>query len=145
MPANGNAGWIDEAIATWRDNGYPTPDQFEDRDPVNLAGFSAYRRTTPNEAYTDGAWLISELDRRFQSRGGMIPLLRKFYDRYRRLEYTTPLFQQFLEEEVNQSLKGLFTRFVFGKGRAEGHYPKHTAMVSKHPRAFTLEEEKRLR
>ena len=23
MPANGNAGWIDEAIARWRDRGYP--------------------------------------------------------------------------------------------------------------------------
>jgi hypothetical protein len=44
MPANGSAGWIDEAIARWRDLGYPRANVIAPRPLVHLAGFSPYRQ-----------------------------------------------------------------------------------------------------
>ena len=43
MPANGNAGWIDEGTARWRDNGYPTAKGFTTRTPVNLSSYSPFK------------------------------------------------------------------------------------------------------
>jgi hypothetical protein len=36
MPANGNTGWIDEAVASWRDDGYPRASRAPNRSAVNL-------------------------------------------------------------------------------------------------------------
>ena len=45
MPANGNAGWIDEGTARWRDRGYPTAKGFSVRQPVNLSNYSLSKDT----------------------------------------------------------------------------------------------------
>ena len=45
MPADGNAGWIDEAIATWGDSGY-LPSEKEPKNGVNMGARSPYARTT---------------------------------------------------------------------------------------------------
>jgi len=121
MPANGNAGWIDEAIARWRDRGYPRASAAPPRPPVNLAGFSPYRRHTPSESYAMGSLLLSELDLLF-SPGGLRPVLaRLFGERQRRL-ITTPLFQAFLEQQTGASLGPVFNRYVYGKLEGgEGH------------------------
>jgi hypothetical protein len=52
MPADANAGWVDEAVAAWRDRGYPRAAAWPPpvRPAVNLAGFSPYHRHTPPEA-----------------------------------------------------------------------------------------------
>jgi hypothetical protein len=114
MPANGNAGWIDEAIASWRDNGYPrvTPDPT--RSPVNLAGFSPYRRETPEEAYTAGALLVSELDG-LVGGAGLRPVLGRLFLERRHQLITTPFFQTFLEEQTGKALGAMFGRFVYGR------------------------------
>ena len=48
MPGNGNSGWIDEAIASWRDAGYRSLEPNPRRAPVNLAAFPPYRRHSPS-------------------------------------------------------------------------------------------------
>ena len=77
MPANGSAGWIDEGIAKWRDNQYPTRQPDPEREPTQLSGFSPYQRHTPRNAYDDGSLLFSELDHLFgQGAGkGLRPVL----------------------------------------------------------------------
>src|SRR5690606_12751374 len=54
VPANGNSGWIDEAIASWRDKGYqrlPKPGF----SGSNLGAHSPYKRNTDDRAYALGA------------------------------------------------------------------------------------------
>jgi hypothetical protein len=121
MPANGNAGWIDEAIARWRDRGYPTASAMPQRPPVNLAGFSPYRRHTPGQSYEMGSLLLSELDRLFQP-GGLRPMLARLFQERQRTLITTAFFQSFLEQQSGVSLAAIFGRYVFGKDDDhEGH------------------------
>ncbi|MES1242900.1 MAG: hypothetical protein ABUT39_14895 [Acidobacteriota bacterium] len=127
MPANGNAGWIDEAIARWRDRGCPRASALPQRPPVNLAGFSPYRRHTPIESYAMGSLLLSELDRLFAPDGLRPILARLFQERQRRL-ITTPWFQSFLEQHTGASLGPVFNRYVYGQD--EGGAPAHAAAVA---------------
>ena len=120
MPANGNAGWIDEAIARWRDLGYPRASAIAARPPVQLAGFSPYRRHTPRESYAMGSQLLSELDRLFAP-GGLRPILAALFQQRRRQLITTQLFQDFLEQQTGSSLTAIFDRYVYGKDEGEGH------------------------
>lgn len=148
MPANGNAGWIDEALASWRDNGYPRAASAPARPPVNLAGFSPYRRHTPRASYAMGSLLLSELDLFFGA-GGLRPLLRRLFDQRRRQVITTPFFQTFLEEQTGASLDAVFNRYVYGKPE-DGEEPPHEAatlleeaaeaLPPPPPRAFTPEQ-----
>ena len=152
MPANGNAGWIDEAIATWRGQGYPTASGLTTRPPVNLAGFSPYRRHTPMESYYYGALLLSELDRLF-SPGGLRPHLKRLFAERKRRSITTPYFQSFLEHHTGVSLGAIFDRYVYGKDEGGGPHPDEAdlsraapfdaagiATPAPPPRAFTAGE-----
>lgn len=120
MPANGNAGWIDEAIASW---GYQRLFPAACHPPVTMAGiepyppgFSPYRRSTPTPApYDEGVVLLGELDYLFASAGGLRPLLRKLYLNHRYRVITTPIFQSFLERETGRDLSTYFARYVYGK------------------------------
>lgn len=128
MPANGNAGWIDEAIARWRDRGYPRASALPQRPPVNLAGFSPYRRHTPLESYAMGSLLLSELDRLF-SPNGLRPILARLFRERQRQLITTPCFQSFLEEQIGTPLGPIFNRYVYGKQEGgDGH--SHKAAVA---------------
>lgn len=153
MPANGNAGWIDEAIARWRDRGYPRATAAPARPPVNLAGFSPYRRHTPIDSYAMGSRLLSELDLLFGPEG-LRPLLALLYEERRRQVITTPFFQSFLERQTGATLGPIFNRYVYGKAD-DGETHPHAAAVpsegaaevvaaeaplSPPPRAFTPEQ-----
>jgi len=114
MPANGNAGWIDEAIARWRDLGYPRANAIALRPPVNLGGFSPYRRHTPGDSYASGSRLLSELDQLF-SPDGLRPLLAVLFREKQRQVITTEYFRMFLEQQTGISLVSTFDRYVYGK------------------------------
>lgn len=144
MPANGNAGWIDEAIASWRDDEYPvalasaTP-----RPPVNLGGFSPYRRTTPYEAYDEGATLMSEFDLVFK---GLKPVLKKLFAAHKYQVITTPYLGRFLTQVTGTNLTQTFDKYVYGKTEEEGPnlivapiIPR-TAPKIHHPRKYTRAE-----
>jgi hypothetical protein len=149
MPANGNAGWIDEALAKWRDNGYPRATAEPSRPPVNLAGFSPYRRHTPFNSYALGSQFLSELDLLFAPGGGLRPLLARLFLARKRQLITTPFFQSFLEEQSGATLGPLFNRYVYGIAE-DGEAPQHDmaiaaealaeALAPPPPRAFTPEE-----
>jgi hypothetical protein len=150
MPADGNAGWIDEAVASWRDNGYPRANSAPDRAPVNLGGFSPYRRHTTYEAYGLGAKLISELDYMFRASGGMKPLLRRIFTERQRTTITVPTFQTFLEGATDRPLAGIFDRYVYGKSVVDQQTvvaPERAslALPVTHPRPYTREEVVRFR
>jgi hypothetical protein len=127
MPADGNSGWIDEAIASWRDNGYytsPTPGV-----PANLAGRSIYARNTNNQAYAHGRAFLAHLDYLMQDKGGLKPFLRGYFQTYKKTLITTDHFINNLEFFSGLELKQLFLDNVYTatpeKGTVETENPKH--------------------
>lgn len=149
MPADGNAGWIDEAVASWRDNNYPTASSAPAGNPVNLGGFSIYKRETTQKAYGAGATLISQFDFLFRNIGGMKKILSKMYDEFAGTTITVDKFKDFLTRESSTDLSSIFKRYVYGQKLLE-EFPNvviedySVEMPSRHPRPFTLEERRRL-
>jgi hypothetical protein len=115
MPASGNDGWIDEAIASWMDNGYPRAERFDPSGiSTPLAGGSPYRRDTERAAYKDGAQVMAELDRAFADQGGLRPLLGEFYRKYVNRTVTTHMLQEFLSRRTKIPLDAFFRNRVYG-------------------------------
>ena len=162
MPGNGNAGWVDEGIARWRDFRYPTRQPDPDREPTQLAGFSPYQRHTPGNAYQDGSMLFSELDHIFAQGGGtgLRPVLSALYKQKKLQQITTEFLKSFLENQSGQDLGQMFDRFVYGReqpqlltfeARAERRSAADSTMRAYEtsappmPRGFTREELNALR
>jgi hypothetical protein len=150
MPAQGNAGWIDEAVASWRDNGYPRASSGPSGSATNLGGFPAYRRHTPREAYTRGARLLSQLDFQFKDNGGLRGLLRQLFAEKKRIPITVDFFQTFLQNSTGQNLAAVFQKYVYGQVVVNGvpmvvaeRFP--TLAGTGHPLPFTPAERARFR
>jgi hypothetical protein len=149
MPSGGNSGWIDESIASWRDDGYPRRAPTL-RNPVNLGGFSAYKRNTSMDSYTLGARFIGELDSMFATFGGMRAILKDFFAEYKLTTINVEDFKAFLELKTSQDLNSVFNRYVFGKSVAVigdldfSHVNQVSVLEDKttnsHPRPYTADE-----
>lgn len=118
MPAEGRSGWIDEAFASWRDNGYFQASSLLGRAPTVLAAFSPFRKSTPPNCYKDGRQMIAELDLLLAESGGMKKMMRLFYQRYRYRVVTTEEFAQFLKLKTEASVDLFFNRYIFGETAA---------------------------
>ena len=127
MPSSGNSGWIDEAIASWRDRGYY-------RSPVvgvpaNLAGRSVYARNTNNQAYAHGSAFLAHLDYLMQDKGGLKAFLRGYFQTYQKTLITTDHFINNLEFFSGLELSQLFQDNVFTptpeKGLVNDEHPFH--------------------
>ena len=140
MPANGNAGWIDEAIARWRDNEYPRADSEPDRPPVNLAGFSPYRRRTTRQAYFYGSLLLSEIDYLLRDQDGLLPVLKSLFVHSRREVIDTPFFQAFLEQQTGLDLAQIFARYVYGHSGEDSVIAAHDELMSERQPVFAPTE-----
>lgn len=98
MPANGNSGWLDEAIASWRDYGYqrnPSPTYGR----TNIGNRSPYARNTDNRSYKVGRSFMAYLDFRLASLGGLKKFLKTFFKQYNHKLVTTQTFINFLKNE----------------------------------------------
>ena len=132
MPANGNSGWIDEAIASWRDKGYQ-------RHPTtgftgsNLGGHSVYKRNTDDRAYALGAAFMAYLDYRLQDRGGLKAFLRGYFQTYKHQVITNEHFKNNLEFFSGLNLDDAFSSYIFGKNTADS---EHLYEVNPHHKAL---------
>lgn len=118
QPASGNSGWIDEALASWHDNGYnrSTSEPFG---PRKLAGFPAWHRITPQAAYSHGASVMAYLDGVFATKGGLRPVLTKFFETYNKKVFSTEQFVSFLKEQgkgTGFDFDAFFKKQVYGTG-----------------------------
>lgn len=112
MPANGNSGWLDEALASWRDNGYKSLN--------NLSGTSMmsshpyYTRVTDRAAYTFGENFMRLLNGKLQDKGGLRPFMRHMVEN----NVFSPLFVEEFIKEMEQfygvSVTEEFKRYTFG-------------------------------
>jgi hypothetical protein len=113
MPANGNAGWIDESLASWRDGGYRTKTTFSSS--TNMAAHSTYTRITDRAAYSTGSEFMSHLNSLSKNAGltnGLKTALRGLLGKYIFNPWTADQFQRGLEEETGLSLQKIFDQAV---------------------------------
>lgn len=117
MPISGNSGWIDEAIASWRDAGYKsaiTPNFSS----TKMAAHSQYKRTTDRKAYTQGANFMSFLNKRLESQGGLISFLSEFYLKNTHKTIDTQFFITELEKFSGEKFTKEFNQYIFGMSEA---------------------------
>ena len=79
MPANGNAGWIDEAFASWRDDGYQTLSTLSGS--TGMSSHPYYTRITDTAAYSFGERFMSYLDGKLKTKGGLKVFMRHMVDK----------------------------------------------------------------
>ncbi len=112
MPANGNSGWLDEALASWRDNGYPAREEMNGSSKMSAHPY--YTRTTDRAAYSFGAKFMSYLDGKFKDKGGLKQFLRHMVDK----RSFSPLFvEEFIKEMgefYGKSAEADFKKYTYG-------------------------------
>lgn len=113
-PASGDAGWMDEAIASWGDAGYPRSASPPSR-TANMGKRSAYIRTTSSDAYTVGRDFIAHLDFVVRDQGGMKQMLAGYVAQKRRSSVTSAEFQSLVESFHGASLEDLFKTYVYAE------------------------------
>jgi hypothetical protein len=125
MPMNGNAGWVDEALASWRDDGYlrKLSPGFESS---NMGGQSEYARRTDRRAYVYGSTFMGYLDHLLAATGGLKPILKTLVEKYMKEPFSVQQFRDWLNEEGKVDLNPVFDRYVFTRdlGASEAQYPE---------------------
>lgn len=115
MPANGNAGWMDEAMSRWRDNLYPMAKELT-FDYTRVAGHSIYRRFTDRMAYTEGSAFLSLIAHKMNEKGlNLKAFLREYLSRNMHQTVTTGQFEQELTEAAGMDLSEDFNKYIYGK------------------------------
>ena len=145
IPADGRSGWIDEAMASWRDYGYSRAKTTLQRSPTNLANYSPFRKTTPKNSYVDGRGLFAELDLQFVPVGGLKTVMRALFENYKNRVINNEEFWKFLEENTGMDLEAFKLRYTMAEAEESESVKTTKAESSKHPTPLTREEVLRLR
>lgn len=111
MPANGNAGWIDEAIASWRDKGYQSVGSLWGTS--GMASHQMYTRKTDTAAYNFGAQFMAFLNNKLAAKGGLKPYLAHLIEQKIFDPLVTEEFSGLMEEFYGMEVKSEFTRYVY--------------------------------
>lgn len=114
MPSDGNSGWIDEALARWRDNGYQTLHSLAGTS--QMANHGHYTRATDRLAYTFGERFMALLDGKIKSKGGLKIFLREAVEKKSFDPISVPAFIQAMDEYYGMSFEKDFKQYVFGEG-----------------------------
>ena len=118
MPIDGNSGWMDEAIASWRDDGYQarsTPG-FSGSE---MAGHSEYQRTTDRKAYGAGSKFMAYLNYNLKNLGGLETFLSQMYKKYIHRSINTETFRTELETFTGLNFEADFNKYIYGEGKLD--------------------------
>lgn len=118
---NGNAAWIDEAIAMWGDEGYRSCEKVPTG--TNMGRRSPYIRTTHSDAYSVGRQFLAHLDYVFKKKNGKRGLkvfLAQYAKQKRFQSVLVSEFQTLLEGFHGESLQDLFERCVYSSTANSG-------------------------
>lgn len=117
-PASGDDGWIDEAIASWRDYGYQRLPSI-DFEGSNIGRQSVYKRNTDDRSYKLGRAFMAYLDYRLQDSGGLKAFLRGYFAAYKHTVVTTEHFRNNLEFFSGLDLSDEFNTYIYGEGTTD--------------------------
>jgi len=123
MPASGNSGWIDEAIASWRDDGYKSAKVPSTRRAVNLGAYSQYRLDTEYQAYEKGEAYLRELHTQFTNQYGEIGLkkvLAELFADSKGKSISSEYFKSFLSKRANFDITESYGKYVYGESTEVG-------------------------
>lgn len=133
MPANGNSGWLDEALASWRDGGYKSEEVMTGSSMMSNHPY--YTRTTDRAAYSFGERFMRYLDKKLSAKGGLKPFMRHMVENRSK----SPLFvEEFIKEMsafYGVSLTEDFRKYTYGSSNAlmksmdHEHNPVHGRMT----------------
>jgi hypothetical protein len=114
-PANGNSGWLDEAIASWRDNGHKSFDQPFYKS-INLAAHSSYVRKTDKKSYKYGRSFLAYINYQLIEAGkpGLKDFLKVYFDKRKYTTVTTEDFKNDLESYAQFSFGEDFHQYIYG-------------------------------
>jgi hypothetical protein len=116
MPVDGNAGWMDEAIASWRDKGYQST-RSPSFNSSGMAGHSQYRRTTDRQAYNQGANFMAYLNHKLDQLGGLEKFLSLVYQKYAKTNINTEIFRAELENFSGMSFEADFKKYIYDNAK----------------------------
>ena len=144
-PANGNSGWMDEAIARFRDNKYPLVPALS-FESTRLAGRSAYTRMTDRMAYTEGSAFLSWIAYRMSQKGlSFKGFLRDYFERFKFTTVTTELFKEELSVAADMDLTADFNKYIYGKsGSSKKSAHLHTESEDEFHRIYSPAELQKL-
>jgi hypothetical protein len=114
MPVDGNSGWMDEAIASWRDDGYKEASK-PTFSSTSMSAHSQYKRSTDRKAYSQGANFMAYLNHELKSIGGLITFLKDMHTKYTHSNITTHLFKKELEQFSGRDFTKEFNQYIFGR------------------------------
>ncbi len=136
MPANGNSGWLDEALASWRDAAYPRITSLSGSS--GMSSHAYYTRITDQAAYSFGARFMSYLDGKLAEKGGLKPFMRYMTDK----RIFSPIFVEEFSKELSQ-FSGIdvgedFRKYTYGgkSVEAKSTNPVHRKMSVKELKKF---------
>lgn len=115
VPANGNAGWIDEAIASWRDDGYQRSTTMSGSS--RMSGHAYYTRKTDRDAYSFGASFMSYLDGKIAQNidpDGLKSFLKNARENYLFTPYTVEAFVGWMDQFYNFDFSHDFKTYTYG-------------------------------
>lgn len=139
MPANGNSGWLDEALASWRDGGYQSSTSLSGSS--RMSSHPYYTRTTDTAAYSFGKRFMGYLDGKLVDKGGLKPFMRHMIEK----RVFAPLFVEEFIKEMSDfygvSLDEDFKKYTFG---AKDSFTKSAKESSVHRKMTQAELKKYL-
>ncbi len=114
-PANGNSGWLDEAIASWRDKGHQSHET-PDYESINLAKHNQYTRKTDKRSYVYGRSFMAYLDYQLKVAGrkGLKHFLKIYFNKRKYTNVTTEDFKADIEEYAQMSFADDFFQYIYG-------------------------------
>ena len=124
MPIDGNSGWMDEAIASWRDDGYKTRSKPNFRS-TSMSAHSQYRRYTDRKAYNQGARFMEYLNAELSKMGGLANFLKSLHEVYTHTSINTHTFKKELEEFSGKDYTSDFNKYIFGKEEFDEKHINH--------------------
>lgn len=124
-PANGNSGWLDEGIASWRDKGHQANEKpsFEGS---NIGNHSVYTRRTDKRSYAYGRSFLSYINYQLQEIGkpGLKDFLRTYVKKRMHTNIVTEDFISDLQDYANMSFADDFRKYILGEvnnSKKHGH------------------------
>jgi hypothetical protein len=116
MPANGNAGWIDEALASWIDHGSKARTELSGSSM--MAGHPLYTRRTDTDAYTFGANFMELLNGKLAK--GLDDFLKQAVATKKFQPYTTEDFISWMEAYTSSAWAPTFKQYVYQRRFSPG-------------------------
>ena len=139
MPVDGNSGWLDEAIASWRDNGYKATSK-PNFTKTQMAAHSQYRRRTDRNAYTKGANFMAFLNHRLKDLGGLRLFLNELHTNFTHTNITTKDFIKELNKFSGEDFQKEFDQYIFSRKSSTRESALRTLENPNHPQLSEKEQ-----